>query len=63
MTTCCGSFLPEARETCVAAGIPMAIAETANRIMTGSRSATDREYARSDQSRTVAVDPHVPGPG
>lgn len=37
ITTICGSLLPKARDTRVAAGIPIAMTNTANPIATGVR--------------------------
>ncbi len=64
ITTCCGSFLPDARATRVAAGIPTPIANTASNMMTGNRNGGGTRYPPiKDHRTTVVVDPQVPGPG
>ena len=43
--------------------MPTAIASTASRILSGRRSDSGKYCAKPAHSNTVAVDPHVPGPG
>lgn len=63
ITTNCGSLRPEARETCVAAGIPISVTRMASAMTTGSRRFVGNAQAIAAQRRTVAADPQVPGPG
>lgn len=63
MTINWGSFLPVARDTLVEAGIPMRVMKTAAAIVDAVRYAGGISDEASAQARTVATDPHVPGPG
>jgi len=63
MTTNCGSFTPVARETAVAAGIPMSVTAAAAMAVAQVRLAMGIWELASAQRMTVARDPHVPGPG
>src|SRR5579872_5266406 len=63
ITTNCGSFAPDIRETLVAAGMPMAVTSKARPITAGSRNKDGRVEAKAAQRITVTADPQVPGPG
>lgn len=63
ITTICGSFLPDACETRVAAGIPTAMTTTAKASAATVRRFGGSQWHTAPQSTTVAADPHVPGPG
>ena len=63
MTTNCGSFKPEERATRVAAGIPMRVTAVAAMMVAQARFATGIREIVNAHARTVANDPHVPGPG
>ena len=55
--------MPDARATCVAAGIPAAIAINASANKTLPCHDAGTALARKNQIRTAAADPQVPGPG
>ena len=63
MTTCDGSFLPHPRASRVAAGMPIATTTAISSTIAGIRAEGGRCEANSHHNRTVASDPHVPGPG
>jgi hypothetical protein len=63
ITTDCGSLLPSAREARVAAGMPTPAAKAATANAVPVRKLAGRERDRAAQSKTVAADPQVPGPG
>ena len=63
MTTNCGSFRPEDRATCVAAGMPVSVTSTARASATGVRSDGVRLWASADHNMTVVADAQLPGPG
>jgi hypothetical protein len=63
MTTNCGSFKPEERASRVAAGIPMRVTAAAAMMVAQVRFATGIRELANAHMRTVANDPHVPGPG
>jgi hypothetical protein len=63
MTTDWGSFLPDARDTRVAAGMPMPAAKTASASTVPVRKLGGRLRETAAQSKTAAADPQVPGPG
>jgi hypothetical protein len=55
--------MPDARATCVAAGIPAAIATNASANKTMPCHDIGTALARKNQIRAAAADPQVPGPG
>src|SRR5260370_27919163 len=63
MTTNCGSFKPEERATSVAAGIRMRVTAAAAIMVAQARFATGIRELANAHTRTVANEPHVPGPG
>jgi hypothetical protein len=63
MTTDCGSFLPHARETRVAAGTPMPAAKAASAKAVAARELGGKLCETAAHARTAAADPQVPGPG
>ena len=63
ITTNCGSFAPDARSTCVAAGIPIRVTSAAAMIVAQVRASGGMRELISAQTITVATDPQVPGPG
>jgi hypothetical protein len=63
MTTNCGSLKLEERATRVAAGIPMRVTAAAAIMVAQVRFATGIRELANAHTRTVANDPHVPGPG
>ena len=63
ITTCDGSFLPHPRASSVAAGMPIAATTTISSTITGIRADGGRCEANSHHNKTVASEPHVPGPG
>src|SRR5579884_771868 len=63
MTTNPGSLMPVSRETRVAAGIPIAVAMMASAMAAKVWEGAGIHRQRIHQSRTVARDAHVPGPG
>jgi hypothetical protein len=62
-TTNCGSFKPEERATSVAAGIPMRVTAAAAIMVAQARFATGIWELANAHTKTVANEPHVPGPG
>src|SRR5919109_223684 len=63
MTTNPGSLRPLSRSTRVAAGIPSAVASTARLITVPVCHEELIQWLTSHQSKTVAADPQLPGPG
>src|SRR5208337_5174764 len=63
ITTNCGSLIPDARATLVAAGMPMATTKAARRMLAPACQPTAIQRVSSHQRRTVAADPQLPGPG
>src|SRR5215472_15498670 len=63
ITTNCGSLIPEARATEVAAGMPRATVKTARKRLAGKIHAAGSKWETTAQRIRVASDPHVPGPG
>src|SRR6266705_5591200 len=63
ITTNCGSFRPDARDTRVAAGIPMSTDMRARTLAAAGCEVAEIECATIAQSRTVAAEPQLPGPG
>src|ERR1035438_1079790 len=63
ITTCEGSFLPHPRASSVAAGMPIATTSAISSTITGIRADGGRCEANSHHNKTVASEPHVPGPG
>src|SRR5207253_11265418 len=63
ITTNCGSFRPDARDTRVAAGIPMSTAMRTRTLAAAGCEVAEIECATMAQRRTVAAEPQLPGPG
>ena len=63
MTTNWGSFVPEERQTFVAAGMPISVTSSASPITAGVRWLGGMAYANALHNKTVAADAQVPGPG
>src|SRR5208283_1243574 len=55
--------MPVARTTQVAAGMPTRVTAAAARIVAAVRLAGEIRELTSAQTKTVATEPHVPGPG